>query len=106
MACKLHVSNPAANTIATVSIAPQSANQRVKIAFVHCSYRGGTPAADSLLTITNIDGGTYTVALTAAGSIARDFNDPLQGDVGATVVVSLSAAGASLTGTLAVGEHQ
>lgn len=103
MALKLHNATPAANTALVITIAPQSSNQSVEISNLHCGY-AGTPTG-GLITVANVNG-SYIMPITAQGTIARDFSDPIRGDVGATVTVTLAAGGVGVTGYLSVGEHQ
>lgn len=101
---KGHVDNPAANTAAVVTIAAVSSNEQVKIANLHCGYTA-TPTGGQILVESPSGTVIYKMPITAGGTIARDFADPLRGAIGQAVVVTLAAGSGAVVGSLFVGQH-
>jgi hypothetical protein len=95
---------PAVNTAAIVTYTADATHKHV-IAGVVWSYSGGTPVGGRL-TITDAGTIVFDTDITDSGCGSFEFPRPkIQAAVNTALVVTLAAAGASVTGKLSVENH-
>lgn len=93
---------PAVNTAATVTLAAPGSGKRHMITQIDWSYSGAP--TNATLTI-NLGAETITYYVIVGGPGQLFFDEGLFGDDNAAVVVTLSAAGASVSGSVVVHHH-
>lgn len=91
---------PAVNTAAIITLAAEAGTRHV-LDEVFGSY-DASPTAGSLTIALTVEGAAVSlvVAITATGPFDFVFAQPLQGDVGTAITITLAAAGAAVTGKL------
>lgn len=95
-----HLHAPAANTIAVVTLAATPGSGHA-IGLVVAAF-SATPAAGAVLTIAEGATTVFHAYIPAAGPHTIPFHAPLLGAAGAAVVVTLTAGGAGVSGSLSV----
>lgn len=92
---------PAANTAAVLTLAaPTDTARRRVFSSVHWSYSGAPTGGR--LTIASSGQSTYDVDITAGGPGYLTFPDNFRGAAGQTVVLTLAAGGAGVSGKINV----